>query len=243
MNLVARQWGGDFLASVIKSEIVSLTNTERTQNKVVTLAESPALDRAAQAKANDMAQKGYFSHVSPDGTEPWAWISESGYNFQYAGENLAVRFVDSGDVVRAWMASPSHRANMVKPEYRNIGVGIAEGMYKGQPATFVVQYFGATFGAGELGAAAQSQNLFVRQALRVFAEPRASTLWVLGGAAVLLLLGAAFAFFHHVQIQARDLLAPAAAVALIVIALIAANTHFLDGVTTGDAAAVVYSQP
>jgi len=142
-NLMARQSGHDFLAAVIQSEIISLTNAERTQNSVGELAENKQLDVAAQQKASDMAAKGYFAHDGPDGKTPWMWIDGSGYTYQYAGENLAVRFVDSKDVVAGWMASPTHRANIVKPAYTDIGVGIAQGMYKGQPATFVVQYFAA----------------------------------------------------------------------------------------------------
>src|SRR3989338_6173918 len=141
-DLVARQSGHDFLAVVIESEIILLTNAQRAQNSVGELAENKQLDSAAQQKADDMAAKGYFSHDGPDGKTPWMWIESAGYDYQYAGENLAVRFVDSKDVVAGWMASPTHRANIVKPAYIDVGVGIAQGIYKGEPATFVVQYFG-----------------------------------------------------------------------------------------------------
>ena len=141
-QLVARQSGNSFLAAVIQGDIIALTNEERVQNNVATLVENTQLDAEAQAKADDMAAKGYFSHVGPDGKTPWDWITTSGYVYQYAGENLAVRFTDSTDVVNAWMASPTHRANIVKPVYEQIGVSIAQGMYQGQIATYVVQYFG-----------------------------------------------------------------------------------------------------
>lgn len=141
-NLIARQSNQQFLAAVVPAEIIALTNTERTDNGVGTLEENALLDSAAQAKADDMAANDYFSHVGPDGKTPWQWIDESGYVYQYAGENLAVRFVDSSDVVNAWMASPTHRANIVKPVYTQIGVGVADGLYQGEPATYVVQYFG-----------------------------------------------------------------------------------------------------
>ena len=141
-NLIARQSNQQFLAAVVPAEIIALTNTERVDNSVGTLQEDALLDSAASAKAADMAANGYFSHVGPDGKTPWQWIDESGYQYQYAGENLAVRFINSTDVVNAWMASPTHRANMVKPVYTQIGVGVAVGMYEGQPATYVVQYFG-----------------------------------------------------------------------------------------------------
>jgi len=129
-------------AAVVQSEVVVLTNSQRAQYGAGGLTENIFLTQAAQAKAEDMAAKGYFSHVSPDGTEPWEWLRQAGYSYQYAGENLAVRFEDSSAVVGAWMASPSHRENIVKPEYANIGIGIAQGMYEGVPVTFVVQYFG-----------------------------------------------------------------------------------------------------
>jgi hypothetical protein len=142
-NLVARQSDETFLAAVVPSEVIALTDEERAKNNIGQLSENKLLDAAAQAKAADMAQKGYFSHTGPDGKLPWQWISQAGYHYQYAGENLAVRFVDSADVVNAWMASPTHRANIVKPVYQEIGVGVAIGNFEGQPASYVVQYFAA----------------------------------------------------------------------------------------------------
>ena len=141
-NLFGRSSVADFLAAVIGSEIISLTNTERAQAAAPDLTENQILDAAAQRKAEDMAAQEYFSHVGPDGKQPWAWISEVGYDYAFAGENLAVRFVDSRDVVEAWMGSPTHRANITRPVYREIGVGVAQGTYKGASATFVVQFFG-----------------------------------------------------------------------------------------------------
>ncbi|MES2202804.1 MAG: CAP domain-containing protein [Patescibacteria group bacterium] len=146
-----RYAGPEFSAAVIQSEVIALTNTERVQNNVGVVTENALLDKAAAAKAADMAAKGYFAHVSPDGTVPWHWIVSAGYNYKYAGENLAVRFNDSAEVVNAWMASPTHRANIVKGQYTQIGVGIADGVYQGQPATFVVQYFASPAVSGAVG--------------------------------------------------------------------------------------------
>jgi len=137
-------------AAVVESEVVVLTNSQRAQYGAETLTENILLTLAAQSKAEDMASRGYFSHVSPDGTEPWAWLKQAGYVYQYAGENLAVRFDDSSAVVGAWMASPSHRENIVKPEYTHIGIGIAQGLYDGSPVTFVVQYFGTPLARAEV---------------------------------------------------------------------------------------------
>ncbi len=146
LNLVAQQSAFNFVAAVLPGEVIALTNTQRAENNVGTLTENQLLDSAAQAKAEDMAAKGYFSHIGPDGTEPWVWVKGAGYDYQYAGENLAVKFNDSSDVVNAWMASPTHRANITKAQYTEIGIGVAQGEFKGEQATFVVQYFGTPRG-------------------------------------------------------------------------------------------------
>ena len=78
-NLVARQTSQNFLAAVVPAEIIGLTNTERAQNNVGNLTEDALLDKAAQAKASDMAANGYFAHVGPDGKTPWQWITQYYY--------------------------------------------------------------------------------------------------------------------------------------------------------------------
>lgn len=133
----------DFLASVLPSALVSLTNADRQAQGLSDLTEDPVLDAAAQAVANDMAAKGYFAHNSPDGKTPWYWLDQTGYKYSYAGQNLAVNFTDSANVESAWMNSPTHRANILKPEYTAVGFGTANGTYEGQDTTFVVEYFAA----------------------------------------------------------------------------------------------------
>jgi hypothetical protein len=132
----------DFLASVLPGVLTDLTNVARADNGLTTLTRNPLLDEAAQAAANDMAAKGYFAHVAPDGTTPWHWLDTVGYTYSYAGQNLAVNFTDSENVETAWLASPTHRENIMKPQYTEIGFGTANGMYEGQETTFVVEYFG-----------------------------------------------------------------------------------------------------
>lgn len=130
------------LALILPGVVVDETNTRRIEEALPALAANPVLEVAAQRKAEDMASKGYFAHVAPDGTEPWAWFKGAGYTYTHAGENLAVNFMDSKDVVDAWMRSPSHRANIENARYTEIGIGVAEGSYQGRPAVFVVQFFG-----------------------------------------------------------------------------------------------------
>lgn len=127
--------------TILASVITDLTNETRMEHNVRPLAVDPLLMLAAQAKAEDMAEREYFSHVDPNGIKPWAWFNVVDYTYRYAGENLAVNFVDSRDIENAWVASPSHYANLIKPQYTRIGIGLAEGKYKGNTTTYVVQFF------------------------------------------------------------------------------------------------------
>ena len=245
-NLLVRQSSEVFLAAVVSSEIIALTNSERTQNQVSTLVEHPALDRAAQAKAEDMANKGYFAHVGPGGVEPWSWIVGVGYDYKYAGENLAVRFIDSSQVVEAWMESPTHRANIVKPVYTAMGVGVANGLYEGQPATYVVQYFAAPHNTmplvqgASVGAVQTTMRTFIdtleRQFMRLMSEPQSATAWALGSIAAVLFVAVLLGFFVHIHIQPTAMLASGTAVALFALSLIAVNGHFLQMVPPSPAA-------
>lgn len=129
-------------AAIITSVLTDLTNNDRLIEGKGWLTTNQTLVLAAQMKANDMAAKSYFAHTSPEGKSPWHWVKQAGYNFTYAGENLAVNFSDSVDVERAWTNSPGHRANIVNGKYTEIGIATAEGFYNGRPTTFVVQFFG-----------------------------------------------------------------------------------------------------
>lgn len=122
--------------------LVDETNQNRVANNLPALQVSPLLQAAAQEKANDMASKGYFAHTSPQGLTPWYWFENVGYQFDYAGENLAVNFSDSQDVTSAWMNSTEHRANILSADFTQIGIATAQGIYNGQSATYVVEEFG-----------------------------------------------------------------------------------------------------
>lgn len=130
------------LAEILPRVLVDLTNGNRTAFELNQLAVNPLLEEAAAKKAADMAQKSYFAHTSPEGVTPWFWFSDAGYKFVSAGENLAVHFSDSPDVVRAWMNSPSHRANILNQNFTEIGIAMSKGYYQGRPTVFVVQMFG-----------------------------------------------------------------------------------------------------
>lgn len=130
------------IAAIVTAVLVNITNTDRAKESLSPLTVNPQLVAIAQMKANDMAEKGYFAHTSPEGVEPWHWFREGEYAYQYAGENLAVNFADSEEVSAAWMASPTHRENILDGRFTEIGIATAQGNYQGRTTTFVVQMFG-----------------------------------------------------------------------------------------------------
>ena len=129
-------------ATVLPAVLVDLTNDARISNNTLALTRNPVLDNAARLKALDMAAQGYFAHTSPKGVTPWYWFDKAGYYFSYAGENLAINFTESNDVENAWLASPTHKANIMNGNFTEIGIATVDGIYQGIPTTYVVQMFG-----------------------------------------------------------------------------------------------------
>jgi len=136
-----------YASQIPPEEIIGLTNTERSNRGLPTLTHNPQLSAAAAQKAADMVAKNYWAHVSPSGTQPWAFIIDSGYTYRYAGENLARDFSDSRSVVSAWIASPSHKDNLLSNRYQDIGVAVVDGQIDGRETTLVVQLFGTPLAA------------------------------------------------------------------------------------------------
>lgn len=131
-----------FSSAITAPNIVLLTNQTRREIDLPALNIDEKLAMAAQAKADHLVANQYFAHTSPDGLSPWHWIKTYGYDYRSAGENLAVFFNSAEDVTSGWIASPTHRANIVSDRFTEIGVGVAQGTYDGYPAIFVAQMFG-----------------------------------------------------------------------------------------------------
>jgi uncharacterized protein YkwD len=120
-----------YATDITVDKLFSLTNEQRQENGLKPLKYNDKLAEAAKEKAADMFTKNYWAHFAPDGsTTPWSFILKSGYKYEYAGENLAKNFMFSDGVVQAWMKSPSHRENMLRPEYTDVGFAIANGSLK-----------------------------------------------------------------------------------------------------------------
>jgi len=128
------------------SGLLQYTNSERAGNSLGGLTLNDKLNAAAQAKANDMVARDYWSHNTPEGNPPWVFFANAGYSYVTAGENLAYGFDNSNDTVVAWMNSPGHRANILNNSFVEVGFGIANSSnYQGTgPETIVVAMYGST---------------------------------------------------------------------------------------------------
>ncbi len=139
------------VASDITAEnIIGLTNSSRAAENKSMLTENSKLSLSAKAKAEDMVEKNYFSHTSPEGVTPWKWIDGENYDYGYAGENLAMDFQSAEKMEDAWMKSPTHRANILNEKYKDIGVAVKAGSINGSETILVV----VMFGSGDKGSAA-----------------------------------------------------------------------------------------
>lgn len=131
-----------FFADITKMSLENLVNQTRQSFGLQPLTKNIKLDQAAESKAKNMVANNYFAHTSPTGVSPWHWFSQAGYNYKYAGENLAIGFFDSQEVYNAWLNSPEHRANIINPNYKEIGTAVLAG-YGNNNTIVVVQEFGS----------------------------------------------------------------------------------------------------
>ena len=131
-----------YATDITVDKLYQLTNQQRTQNNLPLLIYNDQLSRAAEQKARDMFANSYWSHYSPSGTSPWDFITSQGYKYEFAGENLAKNFIFSDNVVDAWMASSSHRENLLRGDFTEVGFARVDGILDGQETTLIVQFFG-----------------------------------------------------------------------------------------------------
>jgi uncharacterized protein YkwD len=130
-------------ADISGNLIVEMTNQTRVKEGLKPLTVNSELSAAAAAKAADMIKNGYFAHFSPTNISPWFWIKQNGYNYKYAGENLAMNFSETDQVIDGWLNSPTHKANLLNIHYEDIGVAVLSGQVNGANRVVVVQMFGS----------------------------------------------------------------------------------------------------
>ncbi|MEK9143649.1 MAG: CAP domain-containing protein [Patescibacteria group bacterium] len=132
-----------FATDIRVEQLFSAINAKRAEAGLAALVLDQRLSRAAALKAQDMFAGNYWAHNSPDGKTPWGFITTTGYRYRVAGENLAKNFSVSSAVVDAWMASPTHKDNIMRGDYKDIGFAVVNGVLGGEETTLVIQMFGA----------------------------------------------------------------------------------------------------
>ena len=131
-----------YASSVNAGALISLTNQARVKAGLSQLNQNTKLSQAATLKSQNMIDKDYFAHNSPEGLNSWHWFRSVGYSYRVAGENLAIDFSDSESLFTAWMNSPTHKANIMDPQFSDIGIAVIAGEFQGHQSIAVTQMFG-----------------------------------------------------------------------------------------------------
>ncbi len=125
-----------------EQKLLTLTNNFRRELGLSTLVPYVPLSVSALNKATDMASYQYFSHINPNNIGLEDFLTNAGYNYQAAGENLAMGFGSAEEIFAAWLKSPSHYANLVDPDFTEFGVSMQLGMYNQYSTVYVAEHFG-----------------------------------------------------------------------------------------------------
>jgi uncharacterized protein YkwD len=121
--------------------VLDLVNVERAKENLDPLEWNSQLALAAYNHAADMASRHFFGHYTPEGVSPFDRISDAGYDYWTAGENVARGQTTPEEVVEGWMNSPGHRANIMSTTFEDLGVGYKKSATSG--TIYWVQDFGS----------------------------------------------------------------------------------------------------
>lgn len=188
-------------ATINAPTLLADTNQVRQREGLAPLNLSTQLSEAAYLKAQDMLEKQYWAHTSPEGTQPWQWFSTVGYRYSVAGENLARNFSSSQAAIDAWMNSPAHRENIMKTDYQDVGFSVVQGEMGGRVVSLIVALYASP--AETVASAVQgAQNFVAPQAAPLGMTARIGVALqqmspAVLGSVVLLLLAAGVALVAH----------------------------------------------
>lgn len=171
-------------SSITPEKVVELVNGERSALGIEKLTLNSQLSEAARLKARDMIAQDYFAHVSPEGVTPWFWMEKAGYDYKYAGENLAMDFISAESQHNAWMESKTHRQNILNPNYREIGIAVESGVLGGRQTIIAVQMFGgkviankeAGISESEQGSVSGLEENFSKEEIKIIAPQDGASL-------------------------------------------------------------------
>lgn len=118
--------GGDCGHDSTEAEVMRLANLERTSSGLAALECDAVLVAAARGHSEDMCERDYFEHVTPEGLTVGDRVRAAGGDYDIAGENIAWGYRTASAVHEGWMTSEGHRENILWPHYSRIGVGYVD---------------------------------------------------------------------------------------------------------------------
>ncbi|MEO6728675.1 MAG: CAP domain-containing protein [Candidatus Dojkabacteria bacterium] len=128
---------------ITRESLLVKHNEFRKEHNLGELRINTLLNLSAQNKANEMLRNDCWSHYCPDNRSPWEFFNDAGYDYSFAGENLAEGYYTIEKVITAWINSETHRDNMLRDKYTEVGFGIAQGQYQNNESNvIVVAHFG-----------------------------------------------------------------------------------------------------
>ena len=146
LNLLSAAGVLDSTPTLSRAGVIAWTNVARIDKSLPPLQENSKLNEIARLRLEDMFNKQYFAHASPSGLGVSDVAGQIDYKFIVIGENLALgTFNNDQAVVKAWLDSPAHQANIEAKRYTDIGVAVQEGIFEGRRARLAVQVFGTPF--------------------------------------------------------------------------------------------------
>lgn len=131
--------GACTVSEPVVSQMAQLVNAERRASGLPPLKVDAKLNRAAQAHACDMAAKGYFDHVEPNGSTPKVRVKRAGFRTCLTAENISLDWKSPERAMQALMVSPGHRANILRRGVTALGIGYVP--RQGNAGPWFVQVF------------------------------------------------------------------------------------------------------
>ncbi|MFE4144934.1 CAP domain-containing protein [Peribacillus sp. YIM B13472] len=111
----------------VEQQVLNLVNEERSKSGLPSLKMDTAISNVAILKSEDMRDSNYFNHTSPSYGSPFEMMKSFGISYKYAGENIAAGQPSADAVMKSWMNSPGHKANILNKNYTHIGIGHVTG--------------------------------------------------------------------------------------------------------------------
>ena len=129
-NTSSESQTGTSVQKSFEDQVLVLVNQERAKKGLSPLQMDESVRKVARTKSSDMSKNKYFSHTSPTYGTPFAMLKQFGISYTAAAENIAQGYTSPEAVVKGWMNSEGHKANILNSKYTHIGIGYeASGNY------------------------------------------------------------------------------------------------------------------